>query len=71
MACEVLQKLISPKFTKDRVLDIVAKQTAGGLKEVSITELKFEEDPSKKGDAYLSQTFRFIIAATGINKMYE
>ena len=65
MSAEELQKIISPKFTEQVLLDIVAKKT--GLCDIKLKKIQLGA-PAKKGDSYLSTICRFTLEAVGKNK---
>jgi hypothetical protein len=47
---------ISPNFTEEHLIEIIKKK--GGVRLVS---WQFEGQGNKKGDAYLSETFRVVV----------
>lgn len=65
MSVKQLQKIVSAKFTRRVISDIITKKS--GLSDPSVQKIEIGAS-TKKGDSYLSQTCRFTIDAIGKNE---
>lgn len=68
MYLENLKSLISPKFGKNDLVDMVKNYS--NLSRINIEDVVISPASQKIGDSYLSKIARFTINADGFNERY-